>query len=305
LPNEGARPRRLALKVDCDTYEGSRRGIPNLLRLFEDLSVRASFFFTLGPDNSGRAIFRVFTQKGFLRKMLRSRAASLYGPRTMLSGTLLPAPRIGDRLADTIRSAGRAGHEVGVHGWDHVRWHDRLARMSREEIARDYGRAHEKFAEIFGYPARASAAPGWHATAISLEIQEEYGLFYASDTRRGSPFFPRAGERVFGTLQIPTTLPTWDEMLGSRECPTSDALLDFYRKSIRGTEVHSVHTEVEGTAHLELFRRQMTAWREDGIDFVTLEEIAREALSAREHVPVRKIARITLPGRGGEVTASA
>src|SRR5439155_9400430 len=85
-------PLRIALKVDCDTAEGTKRGIPRLLRLFEELGIRATFFFSLGPDRSGRAILRVFTRKGFLAKMLRSRAPSLYPMRTLLSGTILPAP---------------------------------------------------------------------------------------------------------------------------------------------------------------------------------------------------------------------
>src|SRR5437764_3043105 len=99
---------RLALKVDCDTFEGTKKGLPNLLRLFDEFKIRASFFFTLGPDTSGRAAFRVFTQKGFLKKMLRSNAVALYGPRTMLYGTLLPSPMIGKKLADTIRLVGSA-----------------------------------------------------------------------------------------------------------------------------------------------------------------------------------------------------
>ena len=41
--------RRIALKVDCDTYEGTKAGLPNLLRLFDRLGIRASFYFTLGP----------------------------------------------------------------------------------------------------------------------------------------------------------------------------------------------------------------------------------------------------------------
>src|SRR4051812_7146470 len=120
----GMTPRRVALKIDCDTFEGTRNGLPNLLRLFDELKIRATFLFTLGPDTSGLAALRVFTQKGFLRKMLRSNAAALYGPRTMLYGTLLPAPMIGKKLTAEIRAVGLAGHEVGVHGWDHVRWHD-------------------------------------------------------------------------------------------------------------------------------------------------------------------------------------
>jgi peptidoglycan/xylan/chitin deacetylase (PgdA/CDA1 family) len=299
-----AERRRLALKVDCDTYQGTKAGIPALLRLFDRFGIRASFYFTLGPDRSGRAIARVFTRKGFLKKMLRSRAVSLYGPRTMLYGTLLPAPDIGARLAAVLRSVAEAGHEVGVHAWDHVRWHDRLDRLSEEQVSRDYGLAHERFAEIFGRPAHCSAAPGWHATATSLAVQERYHLRYASNTRGGTPCFPEALGRRFETLEIPTTLPTWDETLNAPEFANEAAFIDHYRRSIRGTEVHSIHTEVEGVAYADLFRRQLEAWVADGVGFVAMETIAAEALATPERVPVRRIVRTTLPGRAGEITSS-
>lgn len=217
--------RRVALKIDCDTFEGTKTGLPVLLRLFESLSIRASFFFTLGPDNSGRAIRRVFTRKGFLKKMLRSKAVSLYGPKTMLYGTLLPAPMIGEKLTADIRAVADSGHEVGVHGWDHVRWHDYLDSMSESDIEKDYGRAHQQFERIFGRKAKTSAAPGWHATPTSLAIQERFGITHASDTRGGEPFFPKANGRVHPFLEIPTTLPTWDESLGDPRFATTDDML--------------------------------------------------------------------------------
>ena len=65
-------------------------------------------------------------------------------------GTLLPAPMIGQRLAAVIKSVGDAGHEVGVHGWDHIKWHDRCVTMPEEELAREYGLAHREFEQIFG-----------------------------------------------------------------------------------------------------------------------------------------------------------
>jgi len=293
---------RLALKVDCDTYQGSKAGIPNLLKLFDEFRIRATFFFTLGPDTSGRAITRIFTRKGFLKKMLRSNAAALYGPKTMLYGTLLPAPRIGELLKDVIRSVDTAGQDTGVHAWDHIRWHDRLDRLSEEEIERDYGRAHAAFADIFGRPARASAAPGWHATSRSLAVQSRHNLLYTSDTRQGSPFFPEAEGRVFGTLEIPSTFPTWDEMLGDPQYPNEAAFIDAYAASVQGTEVHSIHTEVEGTARLDLFRRQLDRWRADGVKFVTLEELALEALAHPQNVPIRRLERTSIPNRAGLVT---
>jgi len=294
---------RLALKVDCDTYQGTRRGLPVLLRLFDHFKIRASFFFTLGPDYSGRAIWRIVRQRGFLSKMIRTRALPLYGVRTGLYGTLLPAPRIGQKLSPLIRSVGEAGHEVGVHGWDHVRWHDRLDRMSEEDVARDYGDAQREFSRIFGRRARASAAPGWQVTPTALTIQERYQLLYSSNTRGGAPFFPVAAGRRFSTLEIPTTLPTWDEVLGPG-ASGADGLLARYRPLASGTSVHSIHTEVEGGAHAGSFRRLIEGWQSDGVEFVTLERIAQETLENRSAVPTRSIVPIELPGRAGVVMGS-
>ncbi len=292
---------RVALKVDCDTFLGTRDGIPRLLEILAKRGIRATFFFTLGPDRSGVAIRRVFTRKGFLRKMIRSRAPALYPLRTMLSGTLLPAPRIGEGCAAQIRAVGQAGHETGVHGWDHVRWQDGLERMTLEAIRGDYGRAHAEYLRLFGHTARTSAAPGWAANARSLEIQEERALLFTSDTRGGAPFFPAAGGRVYRTLEIPTTLPTLDEMLAWPHIGNDDARLWFYRKAMRDTEVHTIHTEVEGGPYAALFERLLDDWRADGVAFVTLTEIARDVLGSHAPVPERPLATTRLPGRGGRV----
>src|SRR5262249_27072234 len=151
--------KRVSLKVDCDTLEGTRDGVPRLLEILAERRIRATFYFTFGPDRSGVAAMRVFTQRGFLTKMLRSRAASLYGWRTMLSGTLLRAPSIAHGAADAMRAAAAAGHDTGVHGWDHVGWHDGLDRMAPERVAEEYGLAHAEYLRVLGMPARTSAAP--------------------------------------------------------------------------------------------------------------------------------------------------
>jgi peptidoglycan/xylan/chitin deacetylase (PgdA/CDA1 family) len=300
----GMTRRRVALKVDCDTFEGTKNGLPNLIRLFDELKIRATFLFTLGPDTSGRAVFRIFTHKGFLKKMLRSNAAALYGPKTMLYGTLLPSPMIGQKLTAEIRAVGDAGHEVGVHGWDHIRWHDKVGRLPFEKVERDYMNARAEFERIFGKPAHSSGAPGWHACENSLQVQENCKLLYASDTRGGSPCFPSVGKWTFGVLEIPTTLPTWDETLGSPGLRDEPALLTYYRGLVRNTEVHSIHTEVEATAKLALFRKQLIAWKADGVEFVTLEQIANEQLAEREKIPVRPLRRTSIPNRAGLVSTT-
>jgi peptidoglycan/xylan/chitin deacetylase (PgdA/CDA1 family) len=293
---------RISLKVDCDTAEGTKNGIPRLLGLFDELQIRASFFFSLGPDNSGRALMRVFTRKGFLRKMIRSRAPSLYPARTMLSGTLLPAPTIGRVCREEIRSVAAAGHETGVHAWDHVAWHDRLSRWTPAKIAAQYRELHESYESILGLPATSSAAPGWTVSDDYLEVRERYPLLYTSDTRLGGPFFPILRGGASKIVEVPTTLPTLDEKLGDPSLATPDALFSFYLGLPAGEEVHTVHTEVEGSAHLDAFRRLLLAWMERGAKFPTLGERATEAL-ARGGLPARQIMKITLPGRGGTVAS--
>lgn len=293
--------RRVALKVDCDTDVGTRDGVPRLLELFAARGIRATFFFTYGPDRSGVAVRRVFTKPGFLRKMLRSRAASLYGFPTVLYGTFLASPMIGARRAGEIRAAARAGHETGVHGWDHVGWHDHLDRWPEEKIRQEYGRAHDEHARILGAPARASAAPGWMANARSLAVEEERTLLYTSNTRVGAPFFPSAGGRVFRTLEIPSTLPTLDETLSWRELPEDEDQRRFFRSAVRATEVHTIHAEVEGRSKLPLFAQILDDWIAGGVTFVALEELAREALVRKDEIPARELTRATLAGRAGTV----
>jgi peptidoglycan/xylan/chitin deacetylase (PgdA/CDA1 family) len=265
---------RVALKVDCDTYVGTREGLPRLGEILSRRGIRATFFFTFGPDRSGVAVRRIFTRPGFLKKMLRSRAASLYGFRTALYGTLLPSPLIGERCAGPMREAAGAGHETGVHG---------------------------AYEAIFGHPARAAAAAGWTVNGRSLEVEAERGLLYTSNTRGGAPFFPRVAGRPFSTLEIPSTLPTLDETLAWPELSTDQDQRHFFREAVTGTDVHTIHAEVEGRSKAGLFEAILDDWLEAGARFPLLSELAQESLARREAIPSRSVVRTTLPGRGGTV----
>ena len=293
--------RRVAIKVDCDTYVGTREGVARLLDLFAKKGIRATFFFTFGPDRSGVAVRRIFTRPGFLAKMLRSKAGSLYGLKTALYGTLLPAPVVGERCAAEIASVASAGHETGVHAWDHVGWHDSLDRWPIGTVREEVGRAHAAYERIFEKSARASAAAGWTVTAASLAVEAERGLLYTSNTRGGAPFFPESGGHVFATLEIPSTLPTLDETLAWERLASDEQQRAFFRGAVRGTEVHTIHAEVEGRSKLRLFEQVLDDWLAAGVTFVTLEDLAGEALARREAVPVRRITPVALPGRGGTV----
>src|SRR6476620_4252037 len=103
---------RVALKVDVDTDRGTREGVPNLVADCQELRAPACFLFSLGPDQTGRAVTRVL-RPGFFKKVSRTSVVEIYGLRTLLNGTLLPAPHIGQRNAHIRRAVKDAGFEVG------------------------------------------------------------------------------------------------------------------------------------------------------------------------------------------------
>lgn len=288
---------QLALKVDVDTHAGMRDGVPALQRVLDARGVPASFYVSCGPDHSGRALRRIF-KPGFLAKMLRTNAPGMYGWRTLLHGTLLPGPQIARSFPGHFAALAAAGHEVGVHGYDHVYWHDRLRRLDPEATAAELRRGLAVFAELTGRPAAAFAAPGWQCTANSLAAIDAAGLRYHSCTRGRGPYRPRAGGRVFATPEIPTTWPTLDEVYG-RAGTDAAALTAYYLDRIRpGLNVHTIHAEVEGLSLRPLFESLLDALRER-VELVRLIDVAGGLDAAA--LPVCAVADGTVEGRAGTV----
>lgn len=289
----------LAIKVDVDTERGTRLGVPALLALFDELGIRATFLFALGPDNTGRALRRIF-RPGFMRKVARTNVLGTYGVRTLLNGLLFPGPHIGRRHEALLRAVRAAGHEVGIHCYDHVRWQDGLARMTREEVFTEFGRARAEFERIIGERAKTAGAAGWQANAYSLEAYDSAGLLYASDTRGQTPFLPRAAGRIFRTVQVPTTLPTLDELLGRPEYPENQ-IVARYLSLLGGARLNvlTAHAEIEGMAKIALFRRLLTQARARGVRVVRLKDVARDCLGRPDAVPVCDLAAHEVEGRSG------
>jgi undecaprenyl phosphate-alpha-L-ara4FN deformylase len=293
---------QLALKVDVDTLIGLREGVPNLLALFRRLSIPASFFVAFGPDNSGKAIRRVF-KRGFVQKMWRTNPLRLYGLKTLLRGTFLPPPVISQMAPEVLAQVVAEGHELGIHGYDHVLWQDRLDHLGEPAIARQLAQAVTLYEQTVKCAPASVAAPGWQVNGASLALQDQYRFLYCSDTRGAFPFFPTLHGCPYETLQIPTTLPTLDEVLG-RNGLWGDRVNDFLEAQLRRDRlnVHTIHAEVEGRVHLSLFEELVGRLAAQGIEYIKLCDVAQALLShGREAVPYAPIERRPVPGRAGAV----
>lgn len=292
---------RIALKVDVDTYRGTLEGVPALLRLFDRHQVRATFLFSLGPDHTGRALRRVL-RPGFLKKVQRTSVASHYGLKTLMYGVLLPGPHIGRRAGGLLRSVVGAGHEVGIHCYDHVRWQDFVAQRGEAWTRREMQRAAEAFQMVFGQAARVHGAAGWQLNPHTLSLEEELGFRYASDVRGESAFFPVLEGVESRCLQIPTTLPTLDELIGRDGITQNNVHERVHSDSLHQLpqgHVYTLHAELEGMQLLPVMEKLLGLWKKDGGELCALEETYE--LLVPSELPRHRIDWGRVDGRSGRL----
>jgi peptidoglycan/xylan/chitin deacetylase (PgdA/CDA1 family) len=294
---------RIGLKVDVDTLRGTREGVPRLMALLGRLGMEATFYFSVGPDNTGRAMRRVF-RKGFAQKVARTSVLKHYGLKTLLYGVLLPGPDIGRRAGGVMRSVHDAGFEVGLHTYDHVRWQDYVAGATAAWTRAEFERGLTAFERVFGFAPQSHAAAGWQINAHGLELEREYGLRYASDTRGGAAFFPVLAQGISTCPQLPTTLPTFDEILGLDGVDESSIADAVFRLSAAAADplgetlqVFTLHAELEGMRLLDAFESLLLKWRESGASIMRMAKI--HELATRRPLPARAVGLGEVAGRSG------
>ena len=279
--------KRIALKIDVDTLRGTLVGVPNLITALEQHAAQASFFFSLGPDRSGR-------DRG------ADALTRYYDLRTRLNGVLWPAPDIGERGADVMRQVAASGFEAGIHAWDRSVWERQIVESQNAWSEDQLSKACARFADRFATNAAAHAAPGWRMSRHALRLTQRLGFAYASDCRGAHPFRPVVDGELINCPQLPTTLPTIDELLAQEPGLSPEQAAARIAKlslTIAGDHVFTLRAELEGIAFLPAFEQLLQEWRELGCELVGLRDI-HAALDVAT-LPRHSLQWLTIPGRGG------
>jgi len=295
----------IALKIDVDTFRGTREGVPRLAQVLTRVGAGATFLFSVGPDHTGRAIKRVF-RPGFMGKVKRTSVVEHYGLKTLMYGVLLPGPHIGRRCRLFMQEIARTGFEVGVHTYDHIKWQDGVAHASASWTRRELTLAFDEFVEIFKQRPAVHGAAGWQVNSYVPALEQELGFRYASDTRGVCPFVPVVDGTEVAVPQLPTTLPTLDELIGRPDLDGVDPVDHLLALTARDSErdqVFTLHAELEGGAYVESFERLLRTWRARGVHLTDLATYA-ETLDVKK-LPRCKILAGSVPGRSGVLALQA
>ena len=131
-----------------------------------------------------------------------------------------------------------------------------------------------------------------------LQEKARLPLTYNSDCRGESIFRPLVNGEALAQPQIPTTLPTYDELIGREGISPSnynDHILSLLRSD--RLNVLTIHAEVEGGACLDLFRDFLAQAGAHGIRFVPLGHLLPETAPGA----ACRIVAGEVPGRDGWV----
>jgi undecaprenyl phosphate-alpha-L-ara4FN deformylase len=286
LPDQRNRERILGLKIDVDTYVGMKKGVPCLLATLSRFGFKGTFYLSMGPDASGRAVLQLIKNPRFLRKMLRTNAGRLYGMKTVLYGTLLPSPMIALSFPELVEQILSEGHEVEFHAWDHRRWQDELSGRPLEWIQDWFKKGVGAYRKLTGGDPSSFGAPAWLIDDRALKIAGEYSFKYLSCTRAKAPFI----HETSGLMEIPSDLPCLEE---TGIADGVSKIIDLL--SAGGMHVLPVHAEVEGGVWNRYFIELLE--KVSGMDYRVVPLSKVWDVLQGETLPVRKYRMELLLGR--------
>lgn len=279
---------KIALRIHVGTLAGARHGVPLLVERLQAHLAGATFLLCLGPDQSGRA----FGQAMRLRRHC--------GWKTPLRGTLIPAGEIAPKAADSLRLIEAAGFEAGISAWNRVAWEKQAASADNDWIANDLKQAMDAFERLYGHPPQVFGAPDWQASRHQLRLLQRLGFACASDCRGSHPFLPVWQGELLPCPQLPTTLPTLEELMhgGRQEEEAVQRLLEL-TENLLAPQVFSLRAEHEGLGHLGALEQLWQGWQDQGHLLTSLGDLAADL--EPKTLPYAEIRPGDIPNRNGSL----
>ena len=179
--------------------------------------------------------------------------------------------------AEHMKVAAEAGFEVGLRVIATPPWWSHLTKETAEKYEERLLVLHSGFEAALGTPPRLHAAADWQTSPHGLRLTQRLGFAYASDTRGRHPFLPVWDGEIVRCPQIPTTLPTLEELaaLESASSPVDELLSLTANRSPLG-HVFSLRLTPALTAAPAPLEALLTNWREQGYELTSIQTLARQ-----------------------------
>lgn len=267
--------KNICIRVDIDTHNGLKKGIPKILDILKKYSISATFYCVMGSDTMGQHIKR-FKNPEYWKRIFKINPIKFiknYNIKSFFYGTILKGPQVVEGNEKILNEIINKGHQLGIHGYNHCEWADNIYSASSEWIREDIEKAYLKFHEILKFYPETFAAPNWRSNEKVFKVEEEFNFKFVSDMRGYSPFYPDVNCKKFKILQIPATLPCFHEV--RQNGLNEKQIINRIIKNINENEygIFTIHDWYEGCICSEMLDSFLGECIIKGLSFDTLDNI--------------------------------
>jgi len=288
-----------ALRIDIDSLKGLREGVPKLLDTLSKYDMKASFFSVMGweGDFLSTVKYRIIRAKAhtpstdFVGRLGSTDKQSSLKLTKFVSGysellRCLFFPVKFSHEKDILYMIKEEGHELGVHGYVHVKWHN----LKKNEAEKEFQQMTSSYEKLFGERPKGFASPRFISNNTVRELTEKHGFKYSSLTYGEKPFFPVLNGQLCSHVEIPVTIDMIDDKglivpilyYFSRTGLSDSKIVEEATKRIdeklRANKLASmyIHPKDEGRYLQPLFEKVIKHVHDWGCEVKTFEEIAVE-----------------------------
>jgi undecaprenyl phosphate-alpha-L-ara4FN deformylase len=269
-----------AIRIDVDSTRDIAL-LPEVLDLLTRLGIKGTFFVTTGPDRLALNFLKHLAHPGSYAQFIKSRPLR-YGAYS-LNG-ILRSTEVEAASPEILQRVKEDGHELGLHGYDHFTWMDKLSMMDEKTIKHLISTGITALEAVTKAAAKSFASPGFTVTSALLRAIDAFDFDYSSDFKSNHPtppFYPEIGSDMSGVLEVPVSMDSIGELftkgLSADEVKTRiSARADVWHNNRLPFVVYA-HPAYELGCQKDLFASVLQDLLDDPrFEFATLAQIARQ-----------------------------
>ena len=198
------------LRVDVDTFEGLKKGIPKVLEISKKHEIPISIYLSLGKYETGRNLFRKIQKKERIINNISPWKRNSF--KSLLRGIVLPAKTIGDKEKKFLQNINKdSDAEIHPHGYNHVRWSSNFPNLSKDKTRDIVSNLIDEYRSIFQKKPIANAAPNFSVNKHYFQTLIDNKFKFSADFRYSEPFMLQLEEKNSQITQFPVTESTIEE----------------------------------------------------------------------------------------------
>jgi len=271
-----------ALRADIDSLKGLTVGSKNVLKLLEKNDLKASFYSAMGWEGDLINVLK--------HRVLRKKKIALPGKEKLVGLKpdyaellrMLFKPKAFYLHEKELKKIRNEGHELGVHGFIHVKWNA----LNDEELRKEFVLMTQAFEKVFNEKPESLSTPFEFNNGTVIELVEKFGFKCRS----------YVGERIFQPIikgrqarhvMVPVTInksksfqPIIEYYLskGLGKEKTANKITELIEEKVNEERLASfyIHPEFEAIHALPVLEKVLNNVKELGLRSMTFEEVAEK-----------------------------